>query len=94
MNSIEQKNLKLPFGAALASLRLSLDFDSKSLDFDSKRSYPLFTASVAVCMSGSDYTGCNSSQIHYWVLSFCKEATTSSQENPKAGAGAGAGELG
>jgi len=32
MNSIEQKNLKLPFGAALASLRLSLDFDSKSLN--------------------------------------------------------------
>lgn len=56
MNSIEQKNLKLSFGAALASLRLSLDFDAGALLQKpklNKRSYPPFTASVAGGFSAS-----------------------------------------
>jgi len=86
MNSIEQKNLRLPFGAALPRSVSSLDFDAGALLQKPKlNKRSPFTASVALSMSGSETI---SSQIHCWVLSFCKEATTS-QVNPKAGAGAG-----
>jgi hypothetical protein len=86
MNLIEQKNLKLSFGAALAQLA--------SLDSTKEATLPL-RLFVAVCTGESNYTiGCNSNQIHCSALSFCEEATTSSQENPKAGAGAELGQAG